>query len=104
MQALTEIEMREGGEVGVYLFLGEMCMKWYKQQYDVILLGGLSGRLDQTIHTMSALHKLRKTRKKVFAVTDDNIAWILDEVPISGSIAEQIAHVTRYPRASMRLL
>ena len=53
---------------------------------------------------MSAIHKLRKNRKKVFAVTDDNIAWILDEVPISGSIAEQISHVTRYPRASMRLL
>ena len=53
---------------------------------------------------MSALHKLRKTRKKVFAVTDDNIAWILDEVSISGSVAEQIAHVTCYPRASMRLL
>ena len=53
---------------------------------------------------MSALHKLRKTRKKVFAVTDDNIAWILDEVSISGAVAEQIAHVTCYPRASMRLL
>ncbi|KAJ7475797.1 thiamine pyrophosphokinase Thi80 [Mycena latifolia] len=47
-------------------------------EYDIILLGGLSGRLDQTIHTLSYLHKLRKTRKRVFAVTDDNIGWTLD--------------------------
>ncbi|KAJ7903600.1 thiamine pyrophosphokinase [Mycena olivaceomarginata] len=47
-------------------------------EYDIILLGGLSGRLDQTIHTLSYLHKLRKTRKHVFAVTDDNVGWVLD--------------------------
>ncbi|KAJ6505953.1 thiamine pyrophosphokinase Thi80 [Mycena vulgaris] len=49
-----------------------------EQQSDIILLGGLSGRLDQTIHTLSYLHKLRKTRKRVFAVTDDNVGWVLD--------------------------
>ncbi|KAF8962763.1 thiamine pyrophosphokinase Thi80 [Flammula alnicola] len=48
-------------------------------QYPVILLGGLSGRLDQTIHTLSYLHKLRKKRARVFAVTDDNIGWVLDD-------------------------
>ncbi|KAF8071725.1 thiamine pyrophosphokinase [Lyophyllum atratum] len=48
------------------------------QQYDIILLGGLAGRLDQTIHTLSYLHKLRKTRTRVFAVTDDNVGWVLD--------------------------
>ncbi|KAJ7127046.1 thiamine pyrophosphokinase [Mycena epipterygia] len=47
-------------------------------EYDIILLGGLSGRLDQTIHTLSYLHKLRKTRKHVFAVTDDNVGWVLN--------------------------
>ncbi|KAJ6619693.1 thiamine pyrophosphokinase Thi80 [Mycena sp. CBHHK59/15] len=47
-------------------------------EYDIVLLGGLSGRLDQTIHTLSYLHKLRKTRKRVFAVTDDNVGWVLD--------------------------
>ncbi|KAJ7158807.1 thiamine pyrophosphokinase [Mycena filopes] len=46
--------------------------------YDIILLGGLAGRLDQTIHTLSYLHKLRTTRKRVFAVTDDNVGWVLD--------------------------
>ncbi|KAF9565226.1 thiamine pyrophosphokinase Thi80 [Agrocybe pediades] len=48
------------------------------EQHDIILLGGLSGRLDQTIHTLSYLHKLRKERKRVFAVTDENVGWVLD--------------------------
>ncbi|KIP05021.1 hypothetical protein PHLGIDRAFT_25280 [Phlebiopsis gigantea 11061_1 CR5-6] len=60
VQALIEKEQAEG------------C------QYDIILLGGLSGRLDQTIHTLSYLYKLRKTRKRVFTVTEENVAWILD--------------------------
>ncbi|EGN98696.1 hypothetical protein SERLA73DRAFT_168318 [Serpula lacrymans var. lacrymans S7.3] len=48
-------------------------------QYVIILLGGLSGRLDQTVHTLSYLHKLRKARNCVYAVTDDNVGWVLDE-------------------------
>jgi len=56
--------------------------------YDIILLGGLSGRLDQTIHTLSYLHKLRKDRKRVFAVTDDNVGWVLD----SGEHEIEIDH------------
>jgi len=36
--------------------------------------------LDQTIHTLSYLHKLRKTRSHVFAVTDENVGWVLDAV------------------------
>ncbi|TFK27212.1 thiamine pyrophosphokinase Thi80 [Coprinopsis marcescibilis] len=48
-----------------------------RQSEHVVLLGGLSGRLDQTIHTLSYLHKLRKTHT-VFAVTDDNVGWVLD--------------------------
>ncbi|KAH8109581.1 thiamine pyrophosphokinase [Phellopilus nigrolimitatus] len=50
-----------------------------QSQFTIILLGGLSGRLDQTIHTMSYLHKLRKQRKQIFVVTDDNVGWVLDE-------------------------
>ena len=52
------------------------------QQYHIVLLGGLSGRLDQTIHTLSYLHKLRKTRERVFAVTDENVGWVLDAVSL----------------------
>jgi len=48
-------------------------------QYSIIFLGGLAGRLDQTIHTLSYLHKIRKTRGTSFAITDDNIGWVLDE-------------------------
>jgi thiamine pyrophosphokinase len=48
--------------------------------YDVVLLGGLSGRLDQTIHTLSLLHKLRKSGRRLFVVTDENVGWVLDEV------------------------
>ncbi|KAF7316884.1 TPK-B1-binding domain-containing protein [Mycena chlorophos] len=48
------------------------------KRYDIVLLGGLSGRLDQTIHTLSYLFKLRKKRERVFAVTDDNVGWLLD--------------------------
>ncbi|KIM39768.1 hypothetical protein M413DRAFT_446683 [Hebeloma cylindrosporum] len=47
-------------------------------QLHIVLLGGLSGRLDQTIPTLAYLHKLRKTRQRVFAVTDENVAWVLD--------------------------
>ncbi|KAJ8521126.1 hypothetical protein ONZ45_g2172 [Pleurotus djamor] len=46
--------------------------------YDLIILGGLSGRLDQTIHTMSYMHKLRKQRDHVYVVTDDSVGWVLD--------------------------
>ncbi|KAF9236264.1 thiamine pyrophosphokinase [Melanogaster broomeanus] len=48
-------------------------------KYELLILGGLSGRLDQTVHTLAYLHKLRRTRTRVYTVTDDNIAWVLDE-------------------------
>ncbi|KAJ2917394.1 hypothetical protein MD484_g3027, partial [Candolleomyces efflorescens] len=48
-------------------------------QYHIVLLGGLAGRLDQTIHTLSCLHKLRKSRERICALTDDNVGWVLDE-------------------------
>jgi thiamine pyrophosphokinase len=49
-------------------------------RYDIVILGGLSGRLDQTVHTLSYLHKLRKSRPRTYAVTDDNVGWVLDRV------------------------
>lgn len=48
-------------------------------QYEVVLLGGLAGRLDQTVHTVSLLHKLRKSRTRIYAVTDDNMGCVLDQ-------------------------
>ncbi|KAH8822851.1 thiamine pyrophosphokinase Thi80 [Flagelloscypha sp. PMI_526] len=61
MQAVDAIDPKVGNYVAI-----------------VILLGGLTGRLDQTIHTLSYLHKLRKSGRKIYAVTDDNVAWVLD--------------------------
>jgi len=52
----------------------------HSEQYDIVILGGLAGRLDQTIHTLSFCHKLRRTRKRVYVVTDDNVGWVLDSV------------------------
>ncbi|KAG8889932.1 hypothetical protein FRB98_001978 [Tulasnella sp. 332] len=49
-------------------------------QLGIIILGGLSGRLDHTVHTMSQLHKLRKSRERTFVVSEDNVAWVLDSV------------------------
>jgi len=39
----------------------------------------LSGRLDQTVHTLSFLHKLRSIGRRIFVVTDENVGWVLDE-------------------------
>jgi thiamine pyrophosphokinase len=50
--------------------------------YDVVLLGGVSGRLDQTVHTLSYLHKLRKSGRRMFVVSDENVAWVLDQVGV----------------------
>ncbi|KAI9440039.1 thiamine pyrophosphokinase [Lactarius indigo] len=47
--------------------------------YDIVLLGGLSGRLDHIIHVLASLHKLRQSGRRIFAVTDDNVGWVLDE-------------------------
>jgi thiamine pyrophosphokinase len=47
--------------------------------YDIVLLGGLSGRLDHTVHVLSYLHKLRNSGRRIFAITDDNVGWVLDE-------------------------
>jgi len=64
MKCVQEIERIENADLG--------------RNLDIIILGGLSGRLDQTVHTLSYLHKLRGVRPRTYAVTDDNIGWVLD--------------------------
>ncbi|KIJ45083.1 hypothetical protein M422DRAFT_167049 [Sphaerobolus stellatus SS14] len=48
------------------------------EQYTVLISGGLTGRLDQTIHTLSVFHKLRVSRPRLFAITNENVGWVLD--------------------------
>ncbi|KAG8713482.1 hypothetical protein FRC08_013203 [Ceratobasidium sp. 394] len=63
------------------------CLAWVSQiegrenvRVDVVILGGLSGRLDHTIHTMSLLHKLRASRPRIYVVSGESIGWVLDKV------------------------
>lgn len=48
------------------------------KHFSLLFFGGLSGRLDQTVHTMSILFKLRSTRRDTFVISDDSLAWVLD--------------------------
>jgi thiamine pyrophosphokinase len=79
VQTLEEKERLTGREVKLEFFVHYLKHSSLKQ-FDIVILGGLSGRLDQTVHTLSYLHKLRKTRRRVFTVTDDNVGWVLSEV------------------------
>lgn len=63
------------GGPGIYIFL----LYHTQTPYDVVLLCGFSGRLDQTVHMLSYLHKLRKSGRRLFAVADENVGWVLDE-------------------------
>ncbi|SRR6266404_490711 len=53
--------------------------------YDIVLLGSLSGRLDHIVHVLASLHKLRQSGRRIFAITDDNVGWVLDEAGLPFS-------------------
>jgi len=73
-------------------------------QYDLLLMGGLSGRVDQTVHVMSLLHKLRKSRPRSFILSSESLAWVVDEasqvfrscdgLTLQGSHVIEIDHST----------
>ncbi|KAL8277035.1 hypothetical protein RQP46_010569 [Phenoliferia psychrophenolica] len=46
-------------------------------EHQLVILGGLSGRLDQTIHTIHALSLLAETREFTWAVGQDSLACVL---------------------------
>lgn len=59
-------------------------------QYRVMLLGGLTGRLDQTAHTLSTLLQLRKTARTIWAFSQMSMACVLDQVrPTHHLICQQ---------------
>lgn len=62
------------------------CLDWVsaiekekRLRLDVVILGGLSGRLDHTVHTMALLHRLRTTRPRIFVVGGESVGWVLDQ-------------------------
>jgi thiamine pyrophosphokinase len=61
--------------------------------YDLVVLGGLSGRLDHTVHVLAFLHKLRQSGRRIFAVTDDNVGWVLDETSGFGGLISTSNHL-----------
>ncbi|WVW86304.1 thiamine pyrophosphokinase [Kwoniella bestiolae CBS 10118] len=53
------------------------CIAEVPEDYSLVLLGGLSGRVDQTVHTMSLLHKLHR---EVYVLDGESFAWLLREI------------------------
>ena len=50
----------------------------HARQYRVVLLGGLTGRLDQTAHTLHALHPLLTVRPGIWVVSEYSVACLLN--------------------------
>ena len=49
-------------------------------EHQLVISGGLSGRLDQTVHTIHALMQLARVRRRTWAVGADSIACVLGKV------------------------
>ena len=79
----------------MYRAYGQKLSSFSRSQtlHDIVLLGGLSGRLDHTVHILAFLHKLRQSGRRIFAVTDDNVGWVLDEAGL-------VFFTPTYPRAN----
>ncbi|WVQ91115.1 thiamine pyrophosphokinase [Cryptococcus gattii] len=50
------------------------CIQEVPEDHALVLLGGLSGRVDQTVHTMSMLHKLER---EIYVLDKQSMAWVL---------------------------
>ncbi|GAA5847829.1 hypothetical protein JCM5353_000215 [Sporobolomyces roseus] len=57
----------------------EKSLSPQQEQFQLVIIGGLSGRLDQTIHTLHALTQLveKEGRQKVWAVGKESAACLL---------------------------
>ena len=82
IETLEEKERKEGHKVRPIHRLTTVIDLSIRIQYETLILGGFSGRLDQTIHVLSHIHKIRETRPRLYVVTDDNIGWVLDGVSV----------------------
>lgn len=50
------------------------------KEHQLVILGGLSGRLDQTVHTLHALMQLERNRTRTWAVGRESVACVLGKV------------------------
>lgn len=50
------------------------------RQQTILLLGGLTGRLDQTIHTLHFLTKMRQSDFTIWAFSEQSMACVIDKV------------------------
>lgn len=48
------------------------------KHFSLLFFGGLSGRLDQTLHVISVLFKCREKRRDTFVMSEESLAWVLD--------------------------
>lgn len=54
----------------------ETVEKDTKEKYSLLFLGGLSGRLDQTLHVLAVLYK---SRRDIYVISEESLAWVLDK-------------------------
>ena len=54
------------------------------RQYQLVIYGGLSGRLDQTAHTLHTLYKLRKERQWTWVVSEESLTCVLEAVGLNS--------------------
>ncbi|WWC95019.1 thiamine pyrophosphokinase [Kwoniella sp. B9012] len=63
------------------------CIAEVPEDYALVLLGGLSGRVDQTVHTMSLLHKLHR---EIYVLDGESFAWLLREVSSAKKVKADV--------------
>lgn len=56
------------------------------KEHQLVISGGLSGRLDQTVHTIHALMQLAVVRERTWAVGAESIACVLGKVSFGDSV------------------
>ncbi|KAF8501701.1 thiamine pyrophosphokinase [Russula emetica] len=88
IRSLQEKEEADGVDVE-FIFPSFPCLLYsffFQTPYDLVLLGGFSGRLDQTVHLLSYVHKLRKSGRRLFVVADENVGWGKHRISIDHSV------------------
>ena len=72
-------------------------------QHQLVVYGGLSGRLDQTAHTLHALYKLRREREWAWIVSEESLTCVLDAVSARGASRESSTYKLGLRRPCMRV-